>query len=96
MKILIIGYILLLIAILDTVLLAFGYRDFSWALLGMTLLSVLGFPLASYMLYSYYNPQPDVVFVTEDKETGKLTHWYRYLEDEGQDNRVEGFFKSCR
>ena len=68
MKILIIGYILLLIAILDTVLLAFGYRDFSWELLGMTLLSVLGFPLASYMLYSYYKPQPDVVFVTEDEE----------------------------
>ena len=94
MKILIIGYILLLIAILDTVLLAFGYRDFSWELLGMTLLSVLGFPLASYMLYSYYNPQSDVVFVTEDKETGKLTHKSRYLEDE--ENHINGFFNDCR
>jgi hypothetical protein len=94
MKILIIGYILLLIAILDTVLLAFGYRDFSWELLGMTLLSVLGFPLASYMLYSYYNPQPDVVLVTEDKETGKLYHWYRYLEEE--ENHINGFFNDCR
>mgnify|MGYP001457361789 CR=1 FL=1 len=39
--------------------------------MGMTLLSVLGLPLASYLLYNHYL-QPNVVLATEDEETGKL------------------------
>ena len=95
MKTLIFSYILLLIAILNTVLLAFGYRDFSWPLMGMTLLSVLGLPLASYLLYSHY-PQPNVVLATEDEETGKLSHWYQYINGKEPDDHANGFFKNCR
>tara|TARA_B100001123_G_C14795655_1_gene822308 strand:- start:84 stop:374 length:291 start_codon:yes stop_codon:yes gene_type:complete len=96
MKTLIFGYILFLVAILNTVLLAFGYRDFSWALTGMTLLSVLGLPLASYMLYSHYKQQPNVVLVSEDEEIGELSHWYQYINGKEPDNHSDGFFKSCR
>ena len=90
MKILIIGYILLLTAILDTVLLAFGYRDFSWELLGMTLLTVLGLPLAFCLI-----TKQDLLlwFISEDENDNRLQVCVEELED---NELSRGFFESCR
>ena len=34
------------------------------------------------LLTKHYNPQPNVVLVTEDEVTGKLSHWYQYIDKE--------------
>ena len=88
------GGSLFVAAVLNTLLLSFAYRDFSWGLMGMTILSVIGIPLATYIITTYYNPRPSVMLITEDKETGKKTAWYQYLEEE--ENHINGFFNDCR
>ena len=88
MKIRIVGYVLLIVAILNTVLLAFAYRDFSLALLGMTLLSVIGIPLAVYLIAK--PPELRHWFVSEDEEGNRL-HIYREDHEEEELN-LEGRF----
>ncbi len=80
------SYGLLVVAILNTAMLAFAYRDLSWELVAMALLSVLGLPLASYMLYTNYKTQPDVVLVTKDEKTGELSHWYQHIDEKDDDD----------
>lgn len=86
MKIRILGYVLLVIAILNTLLLSFAYRDFSFSLLGMSLLTIIGIPLALYLI-----AKPPVLrhwFVSEDEEGNRL-HIYR---DSHKDLDLEGRF----
>ena len=45
-----IGLLLLVAGTIDYLLLAFAYRDFSWGLLGMTMLAPIGIPLGYYLL----------------------------------------------
>jgi len=47
-----------LVALINTLLLAYGFRDFSFPLTGMFLISVLGLPLSSY-LYVTANPKAE-------------------------------------
>ena len=90
MKIRIIGYILLVVAVLNTVMLAFAYRDLSWELVAMTLLSVLGLPLAILLII-----KKDLLhwFVSEDEEGNRLQVYVEELED---NELPRGFFSNCR
>ena len=45
-----IGLMFLFAGALDYMLLAFGYRDFSWGLVGMFMLAPIGIPLGYYLL----------------------------------------------
>ena len=45
-----IGLMLLFSGLIDHMLLAFAYRDFSWGLVGMFMLSPIGIPLGYYLL----------------------------------------------
>ena len=45
-----VGLMLLFAGVLDYMLLTFGYRDFSWGLVGMFILAPVGIPLGWYLL----------------------------------------------
>ena len=45
-----VGLMLLFAGTMDYMLLAFGYRDFSWGLVGMFMLAPIGIPLGWYLL----------------------------------------------
>ena len=45
-----VGLLLLFAGTMDYMLLAFGYRDFSWGLVGMFMLAPVGIPLGWYLL----------------------------------------------
>ena len=45
-----IGLLLLVTGTIDYLLLAFAYRDFSWGLVGMSMLAPIGIPLGYYLL----------------------------------------------
>jgi len=45
-----VGLMFLFAGTLDYMLLAFGYRDFSWGLVGMFILAPVGIPLGWYLL----------------------------------------------
>ena len=45
-----VGLLLLFAGTIDYMLLAFAYRDFSWGLVGMFMLSPIGIPLGYYLL----------------------------------------------
>ena len=45
-----VGLMFLFAGALDYMLLAFGYRDFSWGLVGMFMLAPIGIPLGWYLL----------------------------------------------
>ena len=44
------GFMLLFSGLIDHMLLAFAYRDFSWSLVGMFILAPIGIPLGYYLL----------------------------------------------
>ena len=50
-----VGLMLLFAGAIDYMLLAFGYRDFSWGLVGMFMLSPIGIPLGYYLLIKAAN-----------------------------------------
>lgn len=45
-----VGFLLLFAGTINYMLLAFAYRDFSWGLVGMFMLSPIGVPLGYYLL----------------------------------------------
>ena len=45
-----VGLMLLFAGVLDYMLLTFGYRDFSWGLVGMFIFAPIGIPLGWYLL----------------------------------------------
>ena len=70
------------IAFISFLLLSFAFRDFSFLLLAQSFGTLLGLVLAMYFLTKHYNPQPTVLLVTQDKETGKTTAWYKYSNED--------------
>ena len=85
------------VAFISFLLLSYAFRDFSFLLLVQSSFTFLGLVLSTHFLTRYNNPQPSVMPVTQDKETGKTTSWYQYLEDdEAEDNQANGFFNNCR
>ena len=50
-----VGLLPLFAGIIDYMLLAFAYRDFSWGLVGMFMLSPIGIPLGYYLLIKAAN-----------------------------------------
>ena len=58
--------LLYLIAFINTLLLAYGFRDFSFPLSGMFLLTVLGLPLSSF-LYLSANPKAEFTKTDDDE-----------------------------
>ena len=87
------GFALFLIAFLNTVLLAFAYRDLSLGLLAMAVLSVVGLPLATYLIMNRTNKKPLHWFVSEDDEESSLQV---YTEELDKDGHANGFFQRFR
>ena len=83
------------VAFISFLLLSYAFRDFSFLLLVQSSFTFLGLILASHLLTMHYHPQPSVMLVTQDKETGKTTSWYQYLDGEEPDDQANGFFHSC-
>ena len=52
----------LIVCIANALLLAFAYRDFSWALVAMAFGSVVGLPLNVYFLFKVYNQKQTPLF----------------------------------
>mgnify|MGYP001207131606 CR=1 FL=1 len=57
--------IIFCLIVVNTALLAFAYRDFSFSLLGMFILSVIGLPLSSYFLFK---KEPDFLIISSEEE----------------------------
>ena len=53
------------VAIFNTALLAFAFRDFSFPLLGQFILTVVGLPLSSYLLFKQ---EPNFLVIAEGDE----------------------------
>ena len=62
-----VGLLLLFAGTMDYMLLAFGYRDFSWGLVGMFILAPVGIPLGWYLLQKAargdFNKKPMAVII---------------------------------
>ena len=56
-----------LVSLVNTLLLAYGFRDFSFTLSGMFLFTVLGLPLSTY-LYLSANPKAEFTKTDDDDE----------------------------
>jgi hypothetical protein len=84
------------VAVISYLLLSYAFRDISFLLAVQSCLTFLGLVIPTILLTKHYNPQPNVVFVTEDEVTGDLSHWYQYTKEEERDNQACGFFDSCR
>ena len=84
------------VAFLSYLLLTYAFRDFSFLLLVQSTFTFLGLIIPTVLLTKHYYPQPDVVLVTEDEETRKLSHWFQYIDEDEPDNQANGFFDNCR
>ena len=84
------------VAFISFLLLSYAFRDFGLLLLVQSCLTFLGLIIPTVLLTKHYNPQPNVVLVTEDEKTGKLSHWYQYIDEDEPDNHANGFFDNCR
>tara|TARA_Y100001970_G_C13425024_1_gene458421 strand:- start:123 stop:350 length:228 start_codon:yes stop_codon:yes gene_type:complete len=60
----ILGFVILLISIANTIVVVFSYRDFSIYLVVMFLITSVGYPLASILLTKKYFNYP----ITDDQE----------------------------
>ena len=60
------GALLFIIALINTLLLTFGFRDFSLQLMTMFLFTVLGLPLSTY-LYLSSRPKNDSIKTDDDE-----------------------------
>ena len=92
-------WFVLVVSIMNLALLSFAFRDMSFLLFLQFLFSALLIPVATYLITRHYNPLPNLVMVTEDEKTGKLSHWWSYSREEDEpdpDSQENGFFKSCK
>ena len=69
----------LIVCIFNALLLAFGYRDFSWELVAMALLSIVGLPLNVHFLFKSYNQRQSAWYPPATDE-GNLINHYGYPE----------------
>ena len=60
------GALLFILALINTLLLAYGFRDFSLQLTAMFLFTVLGLPLSTY-LYLSARPKDDFIKTDDDE-----------------------------
>ena len=102
-------WFVLVVSILNLAMLSFAFRDFSFLLVLQFLFSAVLIPIATYLITRHYNPLPNLVLVTEDEATGKLTHWWSYSDEEQKpsvdreeeeleeefNNLQRGFFDNC-
>jgi maltodextrin utilization protein YvdJ len=79
-------WFVLAVSILNLAMLSFAFRDFSFLLVLQFLFSAVLIPVATYQITRHYYPLPNLVLVTEDETTGKLTHWWSYSEDKDKPN----------
>ena len=92
-------WFVLVVSILNLAMLSFAFRDFSFLLVLQFLFSAVLIPVATYLITRHYNPLPNLVMVTEDEKTGKLSHWWSYSNEEDEpnpDSLENGFFQNCK
>ena len=90
-------WFVLIVSILNLALLSFAFRDFSFLLVFQFLFSAVLIPVATYLITRHYYPLPNLVLVTEDEKTGKLSHWWSYSNEEDEpDNQANGFLNDCK
>ena len=74
------------VCILNSLLLAFAYRDFSWELLLMAFFSTVLLPICVWFLIKVYHEKP-MLWFTSETEAGKYINHYVYpsqLKDEDE------------
>ena len=92
-------WFVLVVSILNLAMLSFAFRDFSFLLVLQFLFSAVLIPIATYLITRHYNPLPNLVMVTEDEKTGRLSHWWSYSNEEDEpnpDSLENGFFQNCK
>ena len=82
--------IVFVIALSTLVLLAFAYRDFSFGLLALFLLSALGLPIATTMLLQLREEDKTLWFSSKHEGTGKLHDVW--IEENAEEYNLEGRF----
>ena len=87
-----ISVILFTIAVFNYLLLAFAYRDFSIALMIMALISLIGLPLATFMILKGGEIKFRFWFTSEGNETKKPSNIQNQTEEEDEECNLEGRF----
>ena len=87
-----IAIILIVIAVFNTLLLAFAYRDLSVGLMLMALISLIGLPLATFMIVKGDRIKFRFWFTSEDDETKKLGNTGKEPEEDDEEYNLEGRF----
>ena len=82
--------ILFVIAFLSLVLLAFAFRDFSFALLAQFFLTALGLPIATAMLFQLKEKDSMLWFTSRDEKSGMLADVW--IEEDDEEYNLEGRF----
>ena len=82
--------ILFVIAFLSLVLLAFAFRDFSFALLAQFFLTALGLPIATAMLFQLKEKDSMLWFTSRDEKSGMLDDVW--IEENDEEYNLEGRF----
>ena len=82
--------ILFVIAFLSLVLLAFAFRDFSFALLAQFFLTALGLPIATAMLFQLKEKDSMLWFTSRDEKSGMLDDVW--IEEDDEEYNLEGRF----
>tara|TARA_B100001750_G_C15488472_1_gene589730 strand:+ start:1499 stop:1783 length:285 start_codon:yes stop_codon:yes gene_type:complete len=82
--------IVFIIALSTLVLLAFAYRDFSFGLLALFLLTALGLPIATAMLFQLGEKNRTLWFASKDKVEEKLHDIW--IEESDEEYNLEGRF----
>tara|TARA_Y100000590_G_scaffold356778_1_gene411186 strand:- start:1792 stop:2073 length:282 start_codon:yes stop_codon:yes gene_type:complete len=78
------------IALLNLVLLAFAYRDFSYALIAMFFLTALGLPVATAMLLQLWEKNSILRFTPGEEGTEKLHDVW--IEENDEEFNLKGRF----
>ena len=82
--------ILFVIAFLSLVLLAFAFRDFSFALLAQFFLTALGLPIATAMLFQLKEKDSMLWFTSRDEKSEILDDIW--IEENDEEYNLEGRF----
>ena len=82
--------ILFVTAFLSLVLLAFAFRDFSFALLAQFFLTALGLPIATAMLFQLKEKDSMLWFTSRDEKSGILDDVW--IEENDEEYNLEGRF----
>ena len=82
--------ILFVTAFLSLVLLAFAFRDFSFALLAQFFLTALGLPIATAMFFQLKEKDSMLWFTSRDEKSGILDDVW--IEENDEEYNLEGRF----